>query len=113
MSAILVSSAIWMFIFRKMATWKWFSTLRKRFPGKVEYLWKNWTDCAYCGVFWIALIVRASTKLHSIDFTGDTHVAFVWILDALATAIGALLLIRILDALATYIRTDSKQSNGH
>lgn len=113
MNTVLVSTAIWMFLFRKLATWKWFVALRKRFHVSLEYLWKGWTDCAYCGAFWIALVVRGVTGLHSVDFPKDAPLLVLWVLDALATAIGVLLVVRILDALGAYVRLSQKQDDVH
>ena len=105
-SACLLSAAIWMFIFRKMPSWSWFKSLLEKFPHFLRKLWDGWTECAYCGGFWVALGVRYLTGLKTIHLSGETPLALNWVLDALTTGIGVLLFIRILDALAPVIRSD-------
>ena len=109
LSASLVSTGIWLFLFRKIPSWGWFKSLRKRLPKSLNLLWDGWTECAYCGGFWIALAVRWSTELNTIQFPHRTPAGLDWILDALATAVGVLLCVRILDALAAVILNGEKE----
>jgi hypothetical protein len=106
-NAILLSSGIWFFLFRNLSSWKWFEVVKRRFPLFLEKLWNGWTECSYCGGFWVALLVGAVSGLHTVSFAPELPTVLAWPLDAFATAIGVLLTIRILDALAALIRTNS------
>jgi hypothetical protein len=104
-TAPLVVSAVWMLLFRKFPSWNWFRRLIDRFPSPLKNLWAVWTDCTYCGGFWIALLVRYVTGIKFLTFQpglmpADWYFLIDWYLDALTTGLVALLIIRILDALA-------------
>ncbi|MES2906823.1 MAG: hypothetical protein V4691_07350 [Pseudomonadota bacterium] len=95
----LIVAAVWMFLFRKMPSWSWFPPLLERFPTPLRNLWSGWVDCAFCGGFWVALILRWVTGLHLLIFPLETLPIIEWLLDALAAGLAALFIIRVLDAL--------------
>jgi uncharacterized membrane protein len=98
----LIVASVWMFIFRKMRSWNWFETLIvAHFPEPIRNLWEGWTNCAYCGGFWIALGVRAITTQTTLTYTENTPFFLTWIFDALVTAFIVLFYIRVLDCLAS------------
>lgn len=98
-AAPLVVSAVWMLLFRKFPSWSWFRRLIDRFPSPLKTLWVGWTDCVYCGGFWIEPLVRRVTGMKFLTFRPGLMPLIDWYLDALTTGIAALLVIRILDAL--------------
>src|ERR1700733_14450635 len=101
--AISVATALWMFIFRKVPSWPWFPFVYARYPMLIRRLWDGWTEGAFCGGFWVALLLRSSTGLHTIHFDSNTASIIQWPLDGLTTAIGVLFWIRILDALRAVV----------
>jgi hypothetical protein len=97
----LVVSAVWMLIFRKFPSWPWFHQMIERFPPRLKALWMGWTDCAYCGAFWIAMPIRYVTGLRFIEFRTPLVPGLDWPLDAVTTGLAVLFVIRVLDALRT------------
>lgn len=61
----------------------------------------------------MALAVRAVASVRTVIVPDGTHIVIDWILDAFATAIGVLLLIRILDALGAYVRLNQEKNGSH
>lgn len=98
-AAPLVVSAIWMFLFRKIPSWNWFPRFLGFLPSPLKTLWAGWTDCTFCGGFWIALLLRYITDLNFITFQPEIAPFIDWPLDALTVGLVALLIIRVLDAL--------------
>lgn len=98
-AAPLIVSAVWMFLFRKVPSWSWFSRLLDRFPSPLKDLWAVWTDCTFCGGFWIALLVRWVAGMNFLTFQMELWPPIDWALDALTTGLAALFIIRVLDAL--------------
>jgi hypothetical protein len=99
-AAPLVVSAVWMLLFRKIPSWGWFRRLIARFPSPLQSLWAGWTDCAYCGGFWVALLIRYVAGLKFLTFPPTLLPVIDWYLDALTTGLAVLLIIRFSDALA-------------
>jgi hypothetical protein len=95
----IVIAAVWMFLFRKAPSWGWFSRALGGLPSPVKGLWQGWTDCTYCGGFWIALLVRAALGMKFLTFPEGAQAYLEVPLDALSAGLGALLIILILDAL--------------
>jgi hypothetical protein len=95
----LVVAAVWMLLFRKFPSWTWFRRLVDRLPSPLKTLWVGWTECAYCGGFWIALLIRSITGLKFLNFRPGLFPFIDWYLDALTTGLVVLLIIRLSDAL--------------
>lgn len=98
--APLAVSAVWMLLFRKFPSWNWFHRVIDRLPSPLKTLWAGWTECAYCGGFWVALLVRYVTGLKFLSFEPGLSPLVDWSLDALTTGLVVLLIIRSSDALA-------------
>jgi hypothetical protein len=98
-TAPFVSAAVWILLFRKFPSWVSFFPAMGKLPTPLKKLWRGWTDCAYCGGFWVALLVRYLTGLKFLMLNGISPIVD-WSLDALTVGFVTLLLIRTSDALA-------------
>jgi|SRR3954470_19930316 len=97
-TAPFVSAAVWILFFRKFPSWVSFFPVIRRFPTPLKKLWSGWSDCAYCGGFWVALLVRYLTGLKFLLLNGISPIVD-WSVDALTVGFVTLLLIRTSDAL--------------
>ncbi|MEP7343349.1 MAG: hypothetical protein ABI977_36835 [Acidobacteriota bacterium] len=75
----------WFLMAQKMPTWNWFVKVKSWFPEPLAYLWDAWAGCAFCGGFWIALLLKAVTGMATVTELNHLHPLLAFPLDALAT----------------------------
>jgi hypothetical protein len=108
----LITLAVWFFLTKKLPTWGWFARIEARFTGPVAWVWDGWKACAYCGGFWLAMLLRALTGRQTLPALDPLPLPIDWIADAFATAILALFGFLVIETLAYPIRTRAEAAKA-
>jgi hypothetical protein len=112
---ILITFGLWVLMAQKMTGWHWFSALHSTFPEPVRGVWDAWTECAFCGGFWLALLLKAATGLSTLPALAAVArpaplaTALDWTLDPLATAAAVHVLAVALTVLGEVLETFSRR----